>query len=310
MGEFADAGVGYGLRQRKRAGLFAMREQDALVVQEIGGHLGHYNFHYPFAVAGAGDAAGFGVGIAAAADQRGIADAAGEFTAGAACGSSGEEMALVIESDSAYGTGFVAEMMFGGVGIAEAAAPGDAFAFVDQIFGRTECDAVFFGEFFRAVGDEHHVFAVFEHAAREADGIVDVLYGGDCSRFERAAVHEDGVELDVAFGIQVRTEACVERGIVFQDYDGGFYGVNRSAAAGENFPSGFEGALDAGAAVCDGFVGDVPGAAVDDQGRFQGLAKLFASHDNAGSGASDGEGGARVRIINWRGRFANRLYKP
>jgi hypothetical protein len=49
---------------------------------------------------------------------------------------------------------------------------------------------------------------------------------------------------------------------------------------------------------------------VDDQGRFQGLAKLFASHDNAGSGTSDGEGGARVRIINWRGRFANRLYKP
>ncbi len=51
-------------------------------------------------------------------------------------------------------------------------------------------------------------------------------------------------------------------------------GVNRSAAAGENFPSGFEGALDAGAAVCDGFVGDVPGAAVDDQGRFQGSREI------------------------------------
>ena len=160
-----------------------------MVVQEIGGHFGHYNFHDAFAVAGAGDAAGFGVRIAAAADQRGIADAAGKFTAGAAGGSSGEEMSLLIERDGADGAGFVAEMMFGGVRIAEAAAPGDAFAFVDQIFGRTECDAVFFGEFFRAAGDQHHVFAVFEDAARQADGIVDVFDGGDCSGFERAAVH-------------------------------------------------------------------------------------------------------------------------
>jgi hypothetical protein len=34
--------------------------------------------------------------------------------------------------------------------------------------------------------------------------------------------------------------------------------------------------LNASAAVFHGFVGDVPGAAVDDQGRFQGCAKLFA----------------------------------
>jgi hypothetical protein len=64
--------------------------------------------------------------------------------------------------------------------------------------------------------------------------------------------------------------------MVFQDDDGGCDGVNRSAAAGENFPSGFECALDASAAAFDGFVGDAPGAAVDDQRRLQGSAKLFA----------------------------------
>ena len=85
----------------------------------------------------------------------------------------------------------------------------------------------------------------------------------------------------------MRAEAGVECGIVFQDYDGGCDGVNRGAAAGENFPSGFERALDSGAAIFDGFVGDVPGAAVDDQGRLQGSAKLFANHDNAGRGAGE-----------------------
>ena len=85
-------------------------------------------------MAGAGNAAGFGIGVAAAADERGIADAAGKFAAGSAGGSAGEELAVIVESDRADGAGFVADVMFGGVRIGEAAAPGDAFAFVDEIF--------------------------------------------------------------------------------------------------------------------------------------------------------------------------------
>ena len=57
------------------------------------------------------------------------------------------------------------------------------------------------GEFFCTGGDQHHVLAVFEHAAREADGIANVFDGSDCSGFQRAAVHDDGVELDVTVGI-------------------------------------------------------------------------------------------------------------
>src|SRR5580692_10963542 len=273
MREFAHAGIGNGLRERERASLLAMREQHPLIVQKVSGHLGHHNLHDPFAVASAGNAAGFCVGIAAAADERRIADAAGKFAAGAAGGSSGEKMAVLVESDGPDSARFVAEMMFGGMRIAEAAAPGDAFAFVDQVFGRTKFDAMFFGEFFGTCCDEHHVLAVFEHAAREADGIVNVFDGCDCSGFQRAAVHEDGVELDVAVEIQVRAEASVESGIVFQNYDGGSDRINRGAAGGENFPSGFERALNSGAAIFDRFVGDIPGAAVDDQGGLQGSRK-------------------------------------
>ena len=60
--------------------------------------------------------------------------------------------------------------------------------------------------------------------------------------------------------------AGIEGGIVLQDYDDGFDRVNCGAASGEDFPSGFESALDAGAAIFDGFVGNIPGAAVNDEG--------------------------------------------
>ena len=241
-----------------------MRREDALVVQKIGGHFGHDNFHDAFAVAGAGNAAGFGIGIAAAADERRIADAAGKFAAGAAGGSAGEETAVVIESDGANGAGFVAEMVFGGVGIFEAAAPGKAFTIVDEIFGLTKRNAVRGGKFFRACGDEHHVIGMFEDAAGEANGIVNVFDGGDGAGFEGGAVHEDGVELDMAVAIEVRAEAGVKCGVVFEDDDGGFDRVDGGAAGGEDFPTCFEGAANAGAAIGEGFVGDIPCAAVDD----------------------------------------------
>ena len=305
MGEFADAGVGHCLRQPAGAGetaavcwigVFAIgrngqgerRSFAALrmtnkclgILQQIGGHFGHYDFHDAFAVACAGNAAGFGVGVAAAADERGIADASGKFAAGAAGGSAGDKMSVLIESDGADGAGFVADMMFGGVRILEAAGPGDAFAFVDEVFGRAERDAVFGGEFFGACRDDHHVFGMFENLAREAYGIADPFDGGDRAGFQRGAVHDDGVELDAAFGIEMRAEARVEYRIVFENYDGGFDCVGGAAAGGENFPSRFERASNAGAAIVDGLVRDIPCAAVDDQGRFHGVRDVIWCPNN------------------------------
>src|SRR5713226_2441526 len=69
--------------------------------EKIDGGFGQDDFHDGFAVAGAGDAADFGVSVAAAADERGIADAAGKFAACAAGGSGGEEVSVRIDGDSA-----------------------------------------------------------------------------------------------------------------------------------------------------------------------------------------------------------------
>ena len=64
MGEFADAGVGDELRVilgRRGVSLFRARcaPRAGRCAQQVGGHLGHHDLHYAFAVAGAGDATGF-----------------------------------------------------------------------------------------------------------------------------------------------------------------------------------------------------------------------------------------------------------
>ena len=75
MGEFADAGVGNELRViLRRRGVPQFRARCAARAgrraQQVGGHFRHHDFHDAFAVAGAGDAAGLCVGVAAAADER------------------------------------------------------------------------------------------------------------------------------------------------------------------------------------------------------------------------------------------------
>ena len=82
------------------------------------------------------------------------------------------------------------------------------------------------------------------------------------------AIHNDGVAFDAAIEIEMRAEAGVENGFVFEDDDGGFDGVERGAAAGENGPACVESAAAAGIAGVDGFVGNVPSAAMDDERGF------------------------------------------
>jgi hypothetical protein len=70
MREFADAGIGDGLRDGRWSSFFSVWREDTLVMKKINGHFGHHNFHDALAVTGAGDAACFGIRIAAAADER------------------------------------------------------------------------------------------------------------------------------------------------------------------------------------------------------------------------------------------------
>ena len=109
---------------------------------------------------------------------------------------------------------------------------------------------------------------VLEDSAGETDRIADALQGGDRAGAKSRAVHDDGVAFDAAVEIEMRAEAGVENGLVFKDNDGGFDGVERGAAASKNGPAGFESAAAAGIACFDGFVGNIPCAAMDDKRRF------------------------------------------
>src|ERR1700739_4571209 len=91
--------------------------------EEVASSFGKNDFHDGFTVAGGRNRTGFGIGVTAGADERGIANAAGKLAACAAGGSGGEETALVIESDGADGALRVPAMMFRGVGIFAAMLP-------------------------------------------------------------------------------------------------------------------------------------------------------------------------------------------
>ena len=233
--------------------------------EKIAGGFGEDDFHDGFAVAGGGNGAGFGVGVATTADERRIADAAGKLAAGAAGRSGGEEAAAVIECDGADGALFVAAMMFGGVGIIAAALPGFALGGRDEIFGIAERNALRVGETFGPVGDEHHVGTFFKDDASGLDGVFYAVKAGDGARAQRGGVHDDGVTFDLAVEIEVRAIAGVEDGVVLKDGGGGFDGVESVASVGENVPSGVKSAETAGFTCLDGVVGDVPSTAVEDE---------------------------------------------
>jgi hypothetical protein len=112
MSEFADAGICYGLRDGKRSAFFAVRRENSLVMQKIGGHFGHHDFHDSFAVTGAGDTACFGVSVTAATDQWGIADASGKFATSAASRSTCDKISFTVDGNRANGALLVPHMMF------------------------------------------------------------------------------------------------------------------------------------------------------------------------------------------------------
>ena len=95
--------------------------------EKIASGFGEDDAHDGFTETGRRDGAGFVVGVAAATDERGIADASRKFATGAAGGGGGEESALIIESDGANGALLVSTMMFCGMGIDAAPCPGFAF---------------------------------------------------------------------------------------------------------------------------------------------------------------------------------------
>src|ERR1035441_4106234 len=69
----------------------------------VGGPLAKDQLHDGFSPAGEGDSGGEIVGVAAAPDQRGVADTAGRLVEGAAGGGGGGQVAAEVEGYGAHG---------------------------------------------------------------------------------------------------------------------------------------------------------------------------------------------------------------
>ena len=87
---------------------------------------------------------------------------------------------------------------------------------------------------------------------------------------EGGSVHEEGVELNAAGRGEEAASAGVEGGVVFEDGNGGFYGVGGGATFAEDLVADFKGVGYSALMVFGHFGRDGPGAAVDEEGGADG----------------------------------------
>src|SRR5258708_4404182 len=108
--------------------------------------------------------------------------------------------------------------------------------------------------------------ALVEDEARGLDWIAEALDASDPASAERGAIHEQGVELDVAVAGEKAASAGVEGLIVFENSDSGFDGFDRTGAVFQQGVADGEGIGDAEPVGFDHVVGDGPGSAVHEEG--------------------------------------------
>jgi len=142
------------------------------------------------------------------------------------------------------------------------------------------------GKRFCAWANKIHMGTLVEDQAGGLDWVSEMFDASYAAGAEGGAVHEEGIELDGAFGGEEAAAAGIEGGIVFEDGDGGFDGVCGGASPVEDGVAGLEGLAYAGQVICGHFRGDCPGSAVDDEGGFGGVrehggrtgSRRFTSH--------------------------------
>src|SRR6266852_5172309 len=82
------------------------------------------------------------------------------------------------------------------------------------------------GEAARAVADDHDVIGALHHGLGEARDIFDAAHARDGAGAVRGAVHDAGVQLDFALFVgQAAVADGIVVGVVFDDGDGGYDGV-------------------------------------------------------------------------------------
>jgi hypothetical protein len=105
---------------------------------------------------------------------------------------------------------------------------------VENEFGvRDEGHAVGVGEVLGSLTDEIDVWTFFKDQASGLNGIAQALDTGYAAGLHASAVHEESVELDAAVGGEKAAASGIKGGVVFEDGDGGFDGIERGCAAGE-----------------------------------------------------------------------------
>ena len=77
---------------------------------------------------------------------------------------------------------------------------------------------------------DEHMAAVIHHPPRQADGVLHVLHTGHGTRAQIAAVHQTGIHLVLAIGIEHRTATSVEERRILQGTHGGLHRVQRGTA--------------------------------------------------------------------------------
>src|SRR5262245_20174393 len=105
----------------------------------------------------------------------------------------------------------------------------------------------------------------FEHPARQCDRIAHAPHRRHRARAQRGAVHYGRVQLDIAVAVQYRADASVEDRRVFEYTYGRLDRVEGRAAGLQHAPANRQRLPAAGLMLGDLVVGDIPGAAVDDQ---------------------------------------------
>ena len=124
----------------------------------------------------------------------------------------------------------MATMMGGGVFAVAAFEPGVALGIGDEFLRSTQRQALLGSKTFGTLANEHHVRAMFENLPREVDRIANATERRDRACAQSSAVHYDGVAFDIPVEREMRTQAGVEDGVIFENRDRSLNRVQSGAA--------------------------------------------------------------------------------
>src|SRR5437868_1328724 len=95
----------------------------------------------------------------------------------------------------------------------------------------------------RAVACNEHVLALIKDSPRKPDGITNAFDGNNSTGFQRRAIHEDRIELNVPVSIEMRSHTRVEYRLILELDNRVLTRIQRRTAFFKNAPAPVESAL-------------------------------------------------------------------